>query len=59
MHGVAGVQMTATSMTDTMIGGRVQRNAQLSLLPGAAIGGPGLLGLDLLEDQRVTLDFKQ
>jgi predicted aspartyl protease len=59
LHGVAGVQMAGTTMADMTIGGRVQRNAQLSLLPGGAIGGPGLLGLDLLEDQRVTLDFRQ
>jgi len=58
LHGVAGVQMTATTMADLTIGGRVQQNATLSLLPGAAIGGAGLLGLDRLEDQRVTLDFK-
>ena len=58
LHGVAGVQMAATTMADLTIGGRVQKNASLSLLPGGAIGGPGLLGLDRLKDQRVTLDFK-
>ena len=58
LHGVAGVQMAATTMADLTIGGRVQQNAPLSLLPGAAIGAPGLLGLDRLANQRVTLDFK-
>ena len=59
LHGVAGVQMTATTTADLTIGGRVQQNAPLSLLPAAAIGGMGLLGLDRLESQRVTLDFKR
>jgi predicted aspartyl protease len=58
LHGVAGVQMAATTTANLTIGGRLQLNAQLSLLAGAAIGAPGLLGLDRLERQRVTLDFK-
>jgi predicted aspartyl protease len=58
LHGVAGVQMAATTTADLTIGGRVQQNAPLSLLPQAAIGGVGLLGLDRLESQRVTLNFK-
>jgi len=57
LNGVAGVQMTPTTRTTIQIGPRPPREATLSVLPEAAIGGPGLLGLDLLDGGRVTLDF--
>ncbi|HVN00591.1 MAG TPA: retroviral-like aspartic protease family protein [Caulobacteraceae bacterium] len=57
LNGVAGVQMTPTATARIQIGSRAEREATLSVLPGAAIGGPGLLGLDLLDGGQVTLDF--
>jgi hypothetical protein len=57
LNGVAGVQMTPTTTAKVQIGARPEREATLSVLPGGAIGGPGLLGLDLLDGGRVTLDF--
>jgi hypothetical protein len=57
LNGVAGVQMTPTTTAKIQIGARPEREATLSVLPGDAIGGFGLLGLDQLDGGRVTLDF--
>ena len=58
LHGVAGVESVSTTVADLTVGGRTQTGVSLSLLPEAAIGGVGMLGLDRLGDQQVTLDFK-
>jgi hypothetical protein len=57
LNGVAGVQMTPTVTATVQVGERTPRETVLSVLPAAAIGGPGMLGLDLLGDARLTLDF--
>jgi hypothetical protein len=57
LNGVAGTQATPTTTARLDVGGRIQPNATLFLLPAAAIGGDGLLGLDSLEGQILTLDF--
>jgi hypothetical protein len=56
LNGVAGIQTTPTTTARLDAGGRVQ-NATLFLLPAEAIGGDGMLGLDSLEGQMLTLDF--
>jgi aspartyl protease len=59
LHGVAGVQIVQTTTADTIrVGGLQQDGMKLSVLPQAAIGGHGFLGLDLIGRQRLTLDFK-
>jgi len=58
LHGVAGMQMTPTALASLTVGGRTGRRGPVSLLPSAAIGGEGLLGLDRIGDQCVTLDFR-
>ncbi|HEX4198437.1 MAG TPA: retroviral-like aspartic protease family protein [Caulobacteraceae bacterium] len=58
LNGVAGVQMTATTIARLDVGDRRDADVVLSILPAAAIGGLGMLGLDRLEDQRLTLDFR-
>lgn len=58
LNGVAGVQMTATTIAKLNVGDRQDTEVTLSILPSAAIGGLGMLGLDRLEDQRLTLDFR-
>jgi predicted aspartyl protease len=58
LNGVAGVQMAATTVATLNIGGRIQNDVVLSILPEAAIGGAGMLGLDRLEGQELTLDFQ-
>jgi predicted aspartyl protease len=58
LNGAAGVKLTATTTATLDFGGRAQEAQTLSILPTAAIGGLGMLGLDGLEDQRLTLDFR-
>lgn len=57
LNGVAGVQMTPTVSATLQIGERAPRTAVLSVLPAAAIGGSGMIGLDQLGGARLTLDF--
>jgi hypothetical protein len=57
LNGVAGVQMTPTVSATLQVGERTPRLTVLSVLPAAAIGGPGMIGLDQLGDARLTLDF--
>ena len=57
LNGVAGVEMTPTVTATLEFGGRTARDATLSVLPGASLGSPGMLGLDQLEGGRLTLDF--
>jgi gag-polyprotein putative aspartyl protease/Aspartyl protease len=58
LNGVAGVQLTPTTTARLDIGDRQDADVLLSILPAKAIGGLGMLGLDRLEDQRLTLDFR-
>jgi predicted aspartyl protease len=58
LHGVAGVQMAATTVATLDIGGRIQKDVVLSILPGGSLGGDGMLGLDRLDGQELTLDFQ-
>jgi hypothetical protein len=59
LNGVAGVQLTPTTEASIEIGPRRKRQATLSVLPQAAIGAPGMLGLDLLDGSQLTLDFSR
>ncbi len=59
LNGVAGVQLTPTTQASVEIGPRPKRQATLSVLPQAAIGAPGMLGLDLLDGAQLTLDFSR
>ncbi len=59
LNGIAGVKETATSSATLAVGARQESSVTLSILPAAAIGGPGMLGLDRLEGQRLTLDFRR
>jgi predicted aspartyl protease len=58
LNGVAGVMMAPTTFAVLDIAGRRKAGAGFSVLPGAAIGGQGMLGLDQLGGQRLTLDFR-
>jgi len=58
LNGVAGVQMAPTTRARLDVGPRRHRDATLSILPQADIGGSGLLGLEDLDGQEVTLDFR-
>jgi hypothetical protein len=58
LNGVAGVLSTPTVSTQLQLGPRAARDVTLYVLPGEAIGGPGMLGLDQLDGVRLTLDFQ-
>jgi predicted aspartyl protease len=58
LNGVAGVQMAPTTRARLDVGPRQHRDAQLSILSQADIGGLGLLGLEDLDGECVTLDFR-
>jgi predicted aspartyl protease len=58
LNGVAGVQSATTTMATLEIGGKIEKDVIFSILPAQAIGGEGLLGLDRLEGQELTLDFR-
>jgi hypothetical protein len=57
LNGVAGVQLAPTTHARLDIGPRRHREATLSILGQADIGGAGLLGLEDLDGQVVVLDF--
>ena len=59
LHGVAGVETTPTVLVERLqLGGRLERDVQLPTLPQAAMGALGILGIDRLKDERITLDFR-
>jgi hypothetical protein len=57
VNGVAGVSAAPTTQALLQVGARPPREATLSVLPGDAMGAPGMLGLDQLDGARLTLDF--
>jgi hypothetical protein len=59
LNGVAGVELAPTAVTSIGVGRRLRRDVTLFILPAPAIGGAGLLGLDGLEGQTLTLDFRR
>jgi predicted aspartyl protease len=59
LNGVAGVAMTPTTTASLRFGELAQDGVELSVLPGAAIGSDGMLGLDRLGGAQLTLDFHQ
>ncbi|HEY1927742.1 MAG TPA: aspartyl protease family protein [Caulobacteraceae bacterium] len=59
LNGVAGVQETPTTTAALGIGRRARRPTKLFVLPQAAIGGDGMLGLDGLDRQTLVLDFRR
>lgn len=59
LHGVADVEQTPTVRVERMaVGNHTDRDVQMPCLPQAAIGGAGIIGVDLLRDQRIELDFR-
>jgi predicted aspartyl protease len=59
LHGVAGVRVVDTTQVASIkVGAREWKDVRLSVLPQEAIGGQGFLGLDLVGEQSLTLDFR-
>ena len=59
LNGVAGVQMAPTTTATLDIGQHNRRDATLSVLGQADLGAIGLLGLEDLDGQAVTLNFRR
>ena len=60
LHGVAGVEDTPTVVVpEVKIGSNLEKDVLMPMLPREAIGADGILGVDRLRDQRLTLDFKR
>ena len=58
LHGIAGVdQVRTTRLGLLQIGNKKVANIQAPILPDGSLGVAGLLGIDALSDQRVTMDF--
>ena len=58
LNGVAGVENAPTTKAALEIGDLADGEVVFSVLPTKAIGGAGMLGLDRLEGQELTLDFQ-
>ncbi len=60
IHGIAGAEPAQTvSVRSMSIGTAVTKRVRMPLLPRAALGADGLLGVDVLERRHVSLDFER
>lgn len=58
LHGIAGVQPAGTALVDSIrVGRRERRRLAVSVLPERYMGADGILGMDWLGGQGLTLDF--
>ena len=58
VHGIAGAEPAPTVMADELAIGVVRaRRLRMPVLPRARLGVDGLLGVDVLRDRRVRIDF--
>jgi predicted aspartyl protease len=60
VHGIAGVEPTETAFVRSLtIGTLTSRRLRAPLLPRARLGADGLLGVDVLKNRRVLIDFEK
>jgi predicted aspartyl protease len=58
IHGIAGVEPAPTALVSELrIGVVLSRKLRAPILPRARLGADGLLGVDVLRDRRVRIDF--
>lgn len=58
VHGIAGVEPAPTAVIDRLaVGDVVTRRLRTPLLARSRLGADGLLGVDVLKNRRVTMDF--
>jgi predicted aspartyl protease len=57
LNDAGGVEMARTVVVDLRVGGRGETQLTLSVLPASTVGGDGMLGVDRLAGERLTLDF--
>lgn len=59
IHGVAGIEPAGTAIIDTLrVGDVVTRKIRAPTLSRGRLGADGLLGVDVLRNRRVTIDFQ-
>lgn len=60
VHGIVGAQLYPTVRVDRLQAGEARLlNADLPLMPAERVGADGLLGVDILENRNVVMDFVQ
>jgi len=59
LNGVAGSMMAPTTTAALAFGDISEPDVLMSILPGEAMGGDGILGLDRVEGQRLIMDFRR
>ena len=60
LHGVGGSALTPTAKVPLMVAGDSRmRNAELPVLSPERLGVDGLLGVDMLDDRNVIMDFRR
>jgi hypothetical protein len=57
LNSTTGAQMAPTTTAQLTVGVRTEPDVVLSILPEWAMGGVGMLGVDRLDGQRLTMDF--
>jgi hypothetical protein len=57
VNGIVGAESAPTTSATLAFGSRTEADVLLSILPRAAVGAPGMLGVDRLAGQRLTLNF--
>lgn len=58
LHGVAGVdRVQTTRLSSLKVGAKEVADIRAPILPDSALGAAGLLGIDAVAGQRVTMDF--
>ena len=59
LHGVASAEAVPTAIAGAVqVGSRMEHDVRMPVLPQAAIGAAGVLGVDRLSRQRLKLDFR-
>ena len=60
VHGIAGIENSSTVLIDRLDVGRVNsRRLRAPMLTRARLGADGLLGVDVLKNRRLVMDFKR
>ncbi|PVM83484.1 retroviral-like aspartic protease family protein [Caulobacter endophyticus] len=60
VHGIGGSAITPTAHIDHLVTGEARLGGvELPILPVGRVGGDGLLGVDILQNRAVVMDFKQ
>lgn len=60
IHGIAGIEQSPMALVDSLDVGRVgSKRLRVPLLTRARLGADGLLGVDVLRNRRLAIDFRR